>query len=95
VGFLIEAPTSFSSIEKLAKKWQMAHTDVRGTHQKKSGGHARFFPLTLSISSIGKCLNYLISGFQRGDFFKFDNTERKRPSQILLFSKRHRWAVAG
>jgi len=27
VGFLIEVPTTFSSIEKLAKKWQMAHTE--------------------------------------------------------------------
>ena len=42
VGFLIEAPTSFSSTQKLAKqkgKWLIP----RGTHQKKSGGHAQFF----------------------------------------------------
>ena len=47
VGFLIEVPTSSSSIEKLAKKGggQIAHTywQVKGTHQKKSGGHARIF----------------------------------------------------
>jgi len=39
--FLVKVPTSFSSIEKLAKengKWLLI-----GTHQKKSGGHGRFF----------------------------------------------------
>jgi len=38
VGFLIEVPTSFSSIEKLAKKWQMAHTE---RHPPKEIGRAR------------------------------------------------------
>jgi len=38
VGFLIEVPTSFSSIENLAKKWQMANTE---RHPPKEIGRAR------------------------------------------------------
>ena len=55
VDFLIEVPTLFSSIKTLAKKINkkmgiflgnficLWYWQVRGTHQKKSGGHARFF----------------------------------------------------
>jgi len=54
MGFLIEVPTSFSSIEKLAKngKWLI----LRGTHQKKSGGHARFFLLLPYHHSVKKSI---------------------------------------
>jgi len=53
VGFLIEVPTSFSSIEKLAKKLKNGKWLIlRGTVQKKSGGHVRFFYFILDLSSI-------------------------------------------
>jgi len=47
-GFLIEVPTSFSSIEKLAKK--MANCSYwEAPRQKNSGGHARFFFLIAPV----------------------------------------------
>ena len=56
--FLIGEPTSFSSIEKLPKKWQMVHTD-NDRHPPKEIGRARpiFFCISdcLLTRSIGVC----------------------------------------
>jgi len=57
----------------------------------------RIFPLNYAILSFGKCLNYYISGLQRGDiFFNFDKTQLKRSSKIKFsVSEPQRWAVVG
>jgi len=65
VGFLIEVPTSFSSIEKLAKKWQMAHTE---RHPPKEIGRARpFFKILFSV--IWNILYFPMRAFQKPDIF--------------------------
>jgi len=48
LGFLIEVPTLFSSIEKLAKKWQMAHTDLEALTKKIGRARSIFFCLFLN-----------------------------------------------
>jgi len=60
MGFLIEVPTSFSSIEKLAKKWQMAHTE---RHPPKEIGRARpifFYFFEFYNPGSGINIHYLI-----------------------------------
>jgi len=53
-----------------------------------------FFPLNYAIWSLGKCLNYWILVFQRGNiFFNCDNTELKRSSKInFLFPNGKRFS---
>ena len=56
-----------------------------------------FFPLNYAFLSFGKCPNYEISGFQRGDILlNFKSTELKTSSKISFsVSELHRWAVVG
>jgi len=53
------------------------------------------YGLNYVILSFGKCLNYQISGFQRGNFFKKNYNIELRISFKIIFSvsERQRWAV--
>jgi len=57
-------------------EWNSAYEKLEG-----------FFPLKYAILSFGKCLNYWMSGFQRGDIFflNCDNTELKDPLKYFFF----------
>jgi len=62
-------------MEILAEPFRLAYEYINVWQLKVFGGNfrlreiGRIVPLKYAILSFGKCLNYQISGFQKGDFF--------------------------
>jgi len=82
-------------LKTLQKKWQMAHTDVRGTHLKKSGGHARFFTLNLGRSTEANAKidrsqqDHLRKGLsKKSRNFRSLNSEQQRDVRVELRTHR-------
>jgi len=57
----------------------------------------RIFPLKCATLSFGKCKNYQISGFQRGDIFLILTilNEKERLKYFFSLSEPQRWALVG